>query len=48
MPQTLTITDLHDITARIFQRAGLPPAQAHAVARTITAGERDACTSHGI
>lgn len=32
----------------IFARAGFSPAQAGAVARTIAAGERDGCTSHGI
>lgn len=45
---TLTIAALQDLVARIFRRAGLSEAQAAAVARTITAGERDACKSHGI
>ncbi len=46
--KTLTIAALQDLVARIFRRAGLSEAQAAAVARTITAGERDACKSHGI
>lgn len=45
---TLTIAALQDLVARIFRRAGLSETQAAAVARTITAGERDACKSHGI
>ncbi|SEL17873.1 Malate/lactate/ureidoglycolate dehydrogenase, LDH2 family [Roseovarius nanhaiticus] len=48
---TDTILSHDDLTARvsrIFQRAGLSPLQSDAVARTIAAGERDACKSHGI
>ncbi len=48
MSKTISVAELHDLTKRIFQKAGLSDAQADAVARTITAGERDACKSHGI
>lgn len=37
----------HRIT-RIFRRAGMNEVQAAALARVITAGERDACKSHGV
>ena len=45
---TLTIAELSARVSQIFQHAGLVPQQADAVARTIAAGERDACKSHGI
>ena len=45
---TLSYTDLTARVSQIFQRAGLAAAQSDAVARTIAAGERDACKSHGI
>ena len=47
-PQSLTVDALQDLVTRIFLRGGLTAPQAQAVARTITAGERDACKSHGI
>lgn len=46
-----TILSFSDLTARIkaiFERAGLSELQAAAVARTIAAGERDGCKSHGV
>lgn len=46
-----TILSFSDLTARIkaiFERAGLSELQANAVARTIAAGERDGCKSHGV
>lgn len=46
-----TILTFSDLTARIkaiFERAGLSELQADAVARTIAAGERDGCKSHGV
>lgn len=43
-----SIAALTDVTEEIFRGAGLTPPQARAVARTIVAGERDACKSHGI
>lgn len=45
---TLSIHDLATKVAAIFKAAGLSEDQAEAVARTITAGERDACKSHGV
>jgi LDH2 family malate/lactate/ureidoglycolate dehydrogenase len=50
MPGTITLTptELTQKVEAIFQAANLPPAQAAAMARTIVAGERDACKSHGI
>ncbi|MFT8675769.1 MAG: Ldh family oxidoreductase [Acetobacter sp.] len=44
----LSITALHARVEAILLKAGVNPAQAGAVARVITAGERDACKSHGI
>lgn len=43
-----SIAALTDMTEEIFRMAGLTSPQARAVARTIVAGERDACKSHGI
>ncbi len=45
---TVTIPALQDRVEEIFARAGLVPVQAGALARVITAGERDACKSHGV
>ena len=44
----LTIEALRDRVEAIFRRAGLNTIQAGALAGVITAGERDACKSHGI
>jgi LDH2 family malate/lactate/ureidoglycolate dehydrogenase len=44
----MTIADLHARVQAIFLRAGMNEVQAAALARVITAGERDACKSHGI
>lgn len=44
----LSIGTLTADVEEIFGRAGLSPRQAAAVARTIVAGERDACKSHGV
>ena len=44
----LSITALYERVKAILLKAGVNPAQAGAVARVITAGERDACKSHGI
>jgi delta1-piperideine-2-carboxylate reductase len=45
---TLTPTELTQKVEAIFLAANLTPAQGAAMARTIVAGERDACKSHGI
>lgn len=44
----VSVADLQAMVTAIFRKAGLSPAQAEAVSRTITAGERDNCKSHGI
>jgi len=48
MTHRMTIADLHARVQAIFLRAGMNEVQAAALARVITAGERDACKSHGI
>lgn len=48
MRTTYPIKTLQDRVTAIFLRAGLNEVQAPALARVIVAGERDACTSHGI
>lgn len=48
MPHCLSIEALHLRVQAILARAGLNATQADALARVITAGERDACKSHGI
>lgn len=48
MAQTLSVADLQSRTRRILLRSGLSETQAAALAGVITAGERDACKSHGI
>lgn len=48
MPHRLSIDALERRVRAILERAGLNAAQAAALARVITAGERDACKSHGI
>lgn len=48
MQTTLGIPALHDRVCAILLRAGMNETQAKAVAQVITAGERDACKSHGI
>jgi LDH2 family malate/lactate/ureidoglycolate dehydrogenase len=48
MTHRISIADLHARVQAIFQRAGMNDVQAAALARVITAGERDACKSHGI
>ncbi len=44
----VSIEALSAVVEEIFEKAGLSQRQAAAVARTITAGERDACKSHGV
>ena len=45
---TFSVATLQARVEAIFRRAGLNQVQAAAVSRVIVAGERDACTSHGI
>lgn len=48
MTTVLSIQMLQARVEAIFRRAGMNDVQAGALARVIVAGERDACTSHGI
>lgn len=48
MQQTLSVPALLDRVCAILLRAGMGETQAAALAQVITAGERDACKSHGI
>ena len=48
MPRTLSIDALFTLVETILTKAGISCTQAAALARVITAGERDACKSHGI
>lgn len=45
---TLSVPELEALVTEILQRGGLAPRHAEALGRVITAGERDACKSHGI
>lgn len=44
----LPLAQLHDLACRVLARQGLSPAHAQAMARTIVAGQRDDCASHGL
>ena len=44
----LTLTEAHELAAAILRHAGFSEAFAQAIAATVTAGERDGCTSHGL
>jgi len=44
----LSLEEVHDLSYRVLTHHGLSAAQAQAIARVITAGERDECHSHGI
>lgn len=48
MSQTFPIAILQARVDAIFRRAGINAVQSAALARVIVAGERDACTSHGV
>jgi LDH2 family malate/lactate/ureidoglycolate dehydrogenase len=48
MTTTFPINALHAKVEAILLRVGIVPLQAAAIAKVIVAGERDACTSHGI
>ena len=48
MSQTLSVPALQDRVEAILRRAGMNDVQSTALARVITAGERDGCKSHGI
>ncbi|MGN6270222.1 MAG: Ldh family oxidoreductase [Sphingomonas sp.] len=46
-PLFLSFDELADLSRRILRRHGLSPDHVEAVTRTIVAGERDGCASHG-
>lgn len=46
--EALTLEEVHALSQRVLTHHGLSQAQAQAIARVITAGERDECHSHGI
>jgi LDH2 family malate/lactate/ureidoglycolate dehydrogenase len=48
MGQIFSVSDLQARVQAIFSRAGMNDVQSGALARVITAGERDACKSHGV
>lgn len=45
---TLSVEEVFALSRRVLTGAGLSAPHAEAVARAITAGERDECTSHGL
>jgi LDH2 family malate/lactate/ureidoglycolate dehydrogenase len=45
---TLTLDQATTLVERILSNAGFSPAHVHALTRTIVAGERDGCASHGL
>ena len=45
---SLTLDDIHALAVETLLRAGCDEANAHAVARTVTAAERDGSASHGL
>ncbi|QDY70499.1 Ldh family oxidoreductase [Qingshengfaniella alkalisoli] len=47
-PQTVPVDVLEDRVRKIFEKSGVRPESAAAVAHVIVAGERDNCKSHGI
>ena len=44
----LPAEELHALASRVFQHLGLSHAHAEAMARTVIAGQRDDCQSHGL
>ena len=45
---TLTLDEVHSLATRALTGQGVSPAQARAVADTVTQAERDECRSHGL
>ncbi len=48
MDRTLTLDEAWVLSVRTLRGAGFSPAHAEAIARTICAGQRDECHSHGL
>lgn len=44
----LPLAELHALAERVLRHLGLAPAHAQAMARTVVAGQRDGCQSHGV
>lgn len=47
-PHVMTVGELTDLIAKILVNAGFSNDHAQSIGRTIAAGERDACKSHGV
>ncbi|ESQ91329.1 oxidoreductase [Asticcacaulis sp. AC460] len=48
MTYSLTLDEAWDLSVRVLETAGFSPAHAAAISRTIWAGQRDECHSHGL
>jgi len=44
----LALDEAHDLALRVLLHHGLSQAHAHAIAKVVTAGQRDECHSHGL
>ena len=44
----LSLEEVHDLSVRVLTHKGMSAAHAQAIARVITAGQRDECQSHGV
>ncbi|MDB5761598.1 MAG: malate/L-sulfolactate dehydrogenase [Herminiimonas sp.] len=44
----LSLTEVHNLAVEVLEKNGLGSDHAHAIAKVITAGERDECYSHGV
>lgn len=44
----LSLQEVHDLAVRVLSHNGMSDAHAQAIARVITAGQRDECHSHGV
>jgi LDH2 family malate/lactate/ureidoglycolate dehydrogenase len=45
---SLSLQEVHELSVRVLSRHGMSEPHAEAIARVITAGQRDECHSHGI
>lgn len=44
----LSLAEVHELSVRVLRQNGMAVAHADAIAKVITAGERDECRSHGV
>ncbi|WP_034303159.1 Ldh family oxidoreductase [Herbaspirillum sp. RV1423] len=47
-PVNLSLAEVHRLAVEVLEKNGLGSDHAHAIAKVITAGERDECYSHGV